>query len=276
MLTFLSLPASLIRTLWRHRELFRQLCRREISDRTKGSLLGLLWLVLNPLLLLALYTFVFGVLFSGRFGVRADETGLQFAVGVYIGLTIVGLINETIGSAPFMIVGRSNLVKKVVMPIELLPLSRFASIFIKLLINSVLWIICATLVSSGTWSLKLLWLPVLLLPACLLALGIAWALSAACVYLRDLEHLTASLAQVVFWTGGVFFSLARVAEFPVLAAILRWNPVLQINEGLRSALLWERDPGLFSLLHSYLSGIVCCWVGLAIFMRLKGRFVDNL
>ncbi len=110
-------PFAFVRDLWRHRELLWQFSLREVELRHRGSHLGLIWSLLNPLLMLSLYVFVFGYIFGGRFGVLPNETRMDFALGVFLGLSIFQFLAETLSAAPNLIVVNPNFVKKVVFPL---------------------------------------------------------------------------------------------------------------------------------------------------------------
>lgn len=108
-------------SLSERRELLWQFLTRNIKSRHRGSVLGAAWLVFNPLLMLSLYVFAFRVVFGGMFTDSPEESTLDFALGVFLGLNVLGLIQAIIGSAPTIILAQPNFVKKVVFPLEILP-----------------------------------------------------------------------------------------------------------------------------------------------------------
>ena len=112
---------SPILTLFQKRELLWQFLLRNVKSRHRGSVLGALWLIVNPLLMLSLYVFAFGMVFGGRFTDSPDESTVDFALGVFLGLNILNLIQGMIGASPTIIVSQPNFVKKVVFPLEILP-----------------------------------------------------------------------------------------------------------------------------------------------------------
>ncbi|MCD8481406.1 MAG: ABC transporter permease [Verrucomicrobia bacterium] len=256
------------------RAAFRQLVVREVMESIRGSSLGAAWLVLNPLLMMLLYVIVFGVLFGGSFGQVENETSIAFAIGVFIGLTGVGFINESIGKAPMLLLRNRNLVKKVVFPVSLLPAVQLAGSSLALLVNTVLFLVMA-LVYGGGPSIYMLWLPVMLLPLLLLAVACVYLLSAIAVFFRDLQQITPVLAQIIFWTGGVFFGAAKVMEYPALWAFLQWNPVLRINENLRAVLLWQSHPDWAGWSFSMIFVILFTVFGVFAYRRLSERFADS-
>ena len=117
-----SLPPSVWHHFARRRDLWWQFTVRAIEMKHRGSYLGIIWTVINPLLMMGLYLFVFGTIFGGSFHALADETKLDYALGLFLGLTFFNVLAETISIAPSLIVTNPNLVKKVVFPLEVLPI----------------------------------------------------------------------------------------------------------------------------------------------------------
>jgi lipopolysaccharide transport system permease protein len=257
------------------RELLRQLTVREIAETVKGSALGILWLVLNPLLMMALYVIVFGVLFGGSFDRVENESPLAFAAGVYIGLSTVALINETLSRSTATITRNANLVKKVVFPLGVLPAVQVLGSGFRFGVNAILWLTFSALVGE-TVGIYVLLLPVILFPLFALAFGLALLISALSVYFRDIQQVTSVFTQVIFWSSGVFFSSVRVMEHPPLWAILKWNPFFLIIENTRAVTLWGLLPSLGQLIYLYALSALCLALGAFVFSRLKAGFADFL
>jgi lipopolysaccharide transport system permease protein len=117
-------PTSLLalgKSLWRNRQLILQMTQREVVGRYKGSVMGLAWSFFNPVFMLAVYTFVFSVIFKSRWGVGGEESKTQFAVVLFVGMMVHGLFAEVHNRAPSLILSNVNYVKKVVFPLEILP-----------------------------------------------------------------------------------------------------------------------------------------------------------
>jgi lipopolysaccharide transport system permease protein len=256
-----------------HFELLRQLVIREIAESVKGSALGLVWLVLSPLLNMGLYVVVFGVLFGGRFGRIDNESPLGFAIGVYIGLTMVNLVNETIGKSTGNIQRNSNLVRKVVFPLELLPAVQVCGTLFKLLVNTALWLVMAAFLGTAL-SVQSLWLPLIVLPLVAMTLGIAWAVAALSVYFRDIQQLTSLFTQIVFWSSGVFYSSVKVMAVPQVWAFLKFNPVFLAIENIREIVLWGGTPNSTHLVYLWAVGISTLLAGGFLFRRLRPGFAD--
>jgi lipopolysaccharide transport system permease protein len=224
---------------------------------------------------MGLYVVVFGILFEGSFDKGPMETSIHYALGVYIGLTGVNLINETIGKSPILISSKTNFVKRIIFPLPLLPVVQVCGTAFKWVVNILLWIVFAVLL--GTLTLQsLLWLPLILIPMLLLALGLAWLLSSVSVYFRDVAHLVPVLTQIIFWSSGVFYSTQRVMEYPPIWNFLRWNPVLLGIENTRHVIIWNQPVDASQLLFLWACGLGLALIGWVLFHRLKNGFSEML
>ena len=263
-------------TLWRHRWLMWQFVVRNVHIRHKGSYLGILWQVLTPLLMLALYTFVFGILLHGHFGAIPNETSTDYALGIFLGFTLYGLVADCMGAAPNVVFDNSNLVKKVLFPVEVLPASMALSMFYSFLIGMALFFVGDVIFGPAlTW--HALWFPVILLPLFLLAVGLAWLIGSLGVYFRDIQNFMQFLTTALFYVSGVFFSASSATagtKARVALEVLRWNPIFLAIDLSRDVTLWGRAPNIGELLYLY--GVcVCVFIaGYALFMRLKSGFAD--
>lgn len=258
--------------LWLHRELLWQFTLRNVELRHKGSHLGLVWSILGPLLMLAMYVLVFGYIFNGRFGIVANETRLEYAVGIFIGLALTHLVSEVLGLSTGLIVGNPNFVKKVIFPLEILPAAAVGAALIHLLISLLLAQI-AILTGGIGITPALLWLPVILIPVVLIALGLAWLFAALGVFLRDLAQIVQFISMAILWSSGVFFSAEK---HPVAWSYLRYNPLLLAIEAARDVLLWHRPVNLSHLAYLYAVSLLVCYGGHATFRRMRPAFADVL
>jgi len=265
-------PSS-VGDLWRHRDLLWQFTMRSIEVRHKGSYLGLIWSVLNPLLMLGLYVLMFGYVLGGNFGVLPNETRGDFALGTFIGLAIFQLLAEVIGISPTTIVMQPNFVKKVVFPLEVLPVANVGASVFHFLISLALVVFGVALLGPGlTWSA--LWLPVIVLPLVLLSMGLAWLISSLGVFFRDIGQATQFLTQLLMFLSAVFYPPSKLP--PAAWKYLRFNPVLLGVEQARSTLLWHQPLNQNHLAFLYLSGVAVFALGHAVFVRLKPAFADVL
>lgn len=256
------------------RDLWWQFTVRAVEMKHRGSYLGFLWAVLNPLLMAALYVTVFGGVFQGRFHAVADETAGDYALGVYLGLVLYHLVSETLGAAPTFIVGQPNLVKKVVFPLEVLPLAQVGAFWFHALINLALCLGAIAWVGRGLTLSGLLWLPALLVPHLLLTIGLGWFLAALGVFFRDITQVVPLLTQILLWTSGVFFSIDRIPAWAW--AFLKWNPVIHLIDLARQALLWDHPVNLTRLAYVWLASGAVFLAGMLFFRVTKRSFPEAL
>lgn len=265
-------PKALFGVVTGHASLLWQFARREIAGRYRGSLLGFGWAVLNPLLLLAIYTFVFSVVFRIRWdGPATDRIG--FALVVYAGMIVHGFFAECMTRAPQLVVDNRNLVKKVVFPLEILPWSTLVVAGFHLLIGLAL-IALAVLVRNGGLPASAWALPAIVAPLALLALGVVYACAALGVYLRDLAQVVGFVALTLLFLSPVFYPPSAVPE--EWRFVIAWNPIATFIEMTRGALLYGTWPGVGALAVVWGLGLACAWLGFYAFQRTRKGFADVL
>jgi len=261
------------RRLFQHRDLLVGFTFRHIDRQTKGSWLGLLWVFLNPLLMLGLFFLVFGLIMGGKFGVGDNPGPFDYPLGIFIGLTVMGQITETMGQSPVLILSYQNLVKKVVFPLHILPPALVGSIFFKTLMSCGMALVALFfLTDTLTW--QALWFPVILLPMLFLSLGLSWLLSALGVYFRDSQQLMGFLGTALFYGSAVFYPSSRIPA-PIYD-YLKYNPVLQAIELSRDVLLWNVALDLEKLVFLYVTGIASMLIGYFCFQWMRSGFADVL
>lgn len=266
-------PTTLLRTLWTHRGLIRHLTWRNVLVRYRGSVLGVLWSFLLPLMMLAVYTFVFGVVLKSRWpNPKAASMG-GFTLTLYCGLVVYALFSETLNAAPQLIVGNPNYVKKVVFPLEILPLCSLGASMFQALIGIIALLLCEV-AFTGTLSPTLYWFPVVLLPLLMFTLGLAWLLASLGVYLRDTGQVIGVVLQVVMFLSPIFYSIEQLpAGFQTA---MRANPLTVIVENARNTLLWGRPPEWKWLAITVVASVVVMQLGYVWFMKTRRGFADVL
>ncbi|TVR52196.1 MAG: ABC transporter permease [Puniceicoccaceae bacterium] len=269
----LHLLRSPFSCLLSHRDLLTQLTVRNLDARHRGSWLGRLWLVFQPLLLLAVYTFVFSVIFDGGYGVVEDETAAQYALGIFLGILVLGLFNDSLGFSVTAVTGNPNFVKKVVFPLEVLPpaivlmnLYTFGISFLLALVG--VWVF------GGGVPLTALWVPVLLLPMVFLGAGVAWGVAALGVFYRDLSPVIQVVTLCMLWLSAVFYSARAIPE--AAWQIVRFNPVLLTIESVRDVVLWKQHPEPVWVLYCFGISALLFYSGFFIFRKLRDTFADVL
>ena len=171
MLSFSASPVEMFASLWRNRELIKASAKREVLGRYRGSFLGLLWSFFNPLFMLAVYTFVFSVVFKARWNVESDSK-TEFALVLFAGLIVFNLFGETINRAASLVINNPNYVKKVVFPLEILPVITLLSALFHGMISLGVWLL-AHLIFFGLPHATVLYLPLIILPFLLFVLGLS-------------------------------------------------------------------------------------------------------
>jgi len=262
-----------MRSLWQSRDLLWQFTQRAIELRHKGSHLGLIWSILQPLLMLGLYVLVFGYIFGGSFDVLPNETPVDFALGIFLGLTLFHFVAEAFAIAPNLIVSNPNFVKKVVFPLAVLPASAVGTAAFHLMISLGLVFIGVIFFGQGL-ALTAFWLPLIIVPLVLISLGLTFAISALGVFWRDLSQLAQFLTLSLMYGSAIFFPASQVP--PAIWEFLRFNPLLLSTELARDALLWHRPLNLTHLGYVWVFGFVSLFVGMTIFRRLRPAFADVL
>ncbi len=274
MQNFPVLPHEIAASLWRNRDLAAALVKREVIGRYRGSIMGMAWSLFNPLLMLAIYTFVFSVVFKARWGTGGgEESKADFAILLFVGMIVHGLFAECINRAPALILSNVNYVKKVIFPLEILPWVAFGSALFHTAI-SVAVLLLAQLILSQHLPWTALLFPVVLLPLALLAMGLAWFLSAFGVFVRDIGQVTGMFTTVLLFLSPVFYPLSALP--PKYQGWLQLNPLAFIIEEGRKVLVFGQLPnfGHWSILMS--AGMLVAWCGFAWFQKTRKGFADVL
>jgi len=267
-------PWLMVTGLWSRRELIGEFTRRNIALRHRGSRLGAFWALLNPLSMLALYFVIFGVIYNTRFGVLAGETGYDCLLAMFLGLSLFHAFSETLSWAPGLIITNPNFVKKVVFPLEILPVAQLGSAAFHLTVSLTLVLLGSIFGTAGlTW--HVLWLPVLILPLLMLSLGTAWLLAALGVFVRDIGQLSAFAVTVLLFASAIMFPATLIGkQSPELWAVLRFNPVLQIVDLARHTVLWHAPLAMDRLGYVYAVATVVLLVGATFFSLLRKSFAE--
>jgi lipopolysaccharide transport system permease protein len=269
-------PSTFLAGFARKRDLWWQFTVRAVELRHRGSHLGIIWSVLNPLLMLGLYMFVFGVIFKIKFGVLPQESPVDIALAIFLGLILFHVMAETLGVGPTIIVSNPNLVKKVVFPLEVLPLAQLSAFWFHLLISLVLLLIGILAMGRSLTLTGLLWLPVVLLPHLLLTAGLCWFLAALGVFFRDINQVIQFASQIMLWASAIFYPISRFHGSSAIWAVLKWNPLLQTVQLARAALLWHQPIDLLWLGYTYAAGAVVFFAGHWFFRKTQSAFADVL
>lgn len=266
-------PVSLGKSLWQHRQLIKQMAWREVIGRYKGSFMGLFWSFINPVLMLTVYTFVFSVIFKARWGIDGGDSKTSFALILFVGLIVHGLLAEVLNRAPSLIVSNVNYVKKVIFPLEVLPaISLIAALFHSMVSILVLLLVLAAINFYLPWTVVLL--PIVLLPLIILILGLSSILASLGVFIRDIGQTIGIITTVMLFLAPVFYPLSAMPEKyqPYILA----NPLTFIIEQAREVLIYGHLPNWSGLGIYMLIAIGIAWAGYAWFQKTRKGFADVL
>jgi len=270
MIKFLYHAAEPMRAAWLNRSLLWTLVLREIQFRYKGSILGLMWALITPLVMLVVYTFVFSVVFKMRWG-TSDGSRAEFALLLYIGLMLFTIFSDCLSRAPALIISNSNYIKKVVFPIEILPLVTIGSSLFHFMVSFVIFLVAA-IFFGGTIGLTILLVPFLLIPFLLFICGIGWLLAALGVYFRDLQQITGSVVQVLMFMTPIFYPASALPD--QFQVILMANPLSLPIEILRDLLYWHRLPNIVAWFVLFAQSILVMYIGFFFFQKVRKGFAD--
>lgn len=260
-------------TLWRHRELIMQLIARDVKQRYRGMYLGLLWSLISPLLMLVVYTFVFSVVLKARWGDAFGDpvSPYDFALTMLAGLIPFSVFSEVLNAAPSLVLRVPSYVKRVVFPLEILPVVSVGSALIHSAL-ALLILVAGTLLLEGHISPAIVLVPFAFLPLILLSLASSWLLSSLGVYVRDVGQTVGILTQVLMFVSPVFYPPSAIPH--ALQPILALNPLSLIVDSFRRATLWNQDLdwrlwAIWTLVLSLAALASYVW-----FMKTKRGFAD--
>jgi len=265
-------PREMVASFWRNRYLIKTSIQREIVGRYRGSFMGILWSFFNPVFMLVVYTFVFSVVFKARWPTGSDSK-TEFALILFSGLIVFNLFAECINRAPGLILSHANYVKRVIFPLEILPLVTLGSAFFHAMVSLLVWAIAYT-VLFGIPHITLLLLPVVLAPLLLFTLGISWGLASLGVYLRDVSQVVGVVTTALLFLSPIFYSASSLPEN--YQRILQLNPLTPVIEQTRGVLFFGKFPEIGLLLGCYVFSMIVACLGFAWFQKTRKGFADVL
>lgn len=267
-------PITMVCGLWQYRYLLGQMIRRDIGTRYRGSYMGMLWSIINPLIMLLIYTFVFSVVFNARWRPTNEAVPLgEFAITLFAGLIPFNFFAEVANRAPSIILNYPNYVKKVVFPLEILPVMILGTAVFTSLV-SIIVLLGGSLIFLHTVPLTVIFLPLAYIPLIFLTLGLGWVLASLGVYIRDLGQAVPLVVQVLLFMSPVFYSSSNVPEqFRIILAI---NPLSVIVDSFRNVLLWGQPIPTKEWLIWTAITMVLAVMGFVWFSATKKGFADVL
>ncbi len=259
-------------SLSRHRFLLWRLAQREVLGRYRGSIVGIGWSLLNPLAMLAVYTFVFSQVFKARWGSGVEHSGpLSFAVNLFAGLIVFNFLSECVSRAPNLIIANPNYVKKVVFPLEVLGASLVGSSAFHALISLVVLLGFRWFAFQGL-PYTVIYLPLIWLPLILGSLSLTWLLSASGVFLRDIGQIVNVLLNVLLYLSPIFYPISSLPQ--QWHIILHLNPLTPIIEETRKVIVVGSQPQIAYLILWSMLALILTEVSFRLFKKSKRAFAD--
>jgi lipopolysaccharide transport system permease protein len=265
-----SLLLGMFYRIRKHRHLLSLLISRNVEASFRGSLLGKAWTALVPLLRLAVYTTVLGFILKVKWPGHGSKP-LDTALLYFVGLTFYDFFMEAINTAPGLMLENVNFVKKVVFPLEILPVAALGAALVRLAVTGAI-LLMFFLIIHGIPPLAALGIPLVVAPFALLVLGVVWFLSALGAYVRDLRQVTGVLALVMMYLSPIFFPLTMV---PARArAFFFANPLSFPIESTRAALFAGAWPNWLAVAAYAVIAWLFAAAGYRWFLRVKPGFAD--
>lgn len=265
-------PTSLLRSIKTNRSLIYSMIRREVIGRYRGSALGLLWSFFNPILMLVVFTFVFSVVFKARWP-GGTESKTEFALVLFAGLMVFNLFSENISRAPGLMLENVNYVKKIVFPLEVLPIISLGSSIFHLLISLTVWLVFYS-IFFGMPQPTVLLLPLVLLPLIMLTLGLSWLLASLGVYLRDISQIIGVITTVLLFLSPIFYPIVAIPE--EYRSFIQASPLTLVVEQARDIMIWHKSLDWSAWFNYLFISILIMWLGFAWFQKTRKGFPDVL
>ena len=253
------------------RQLLKDLVAREIQSRYRGTVLGFAWLVVYPVLMMGVYSFVFGGVFKSRWTVQGTMT--EFVIMLFCGLIMFTIFSEVANRAPSTITGNPNFVKKVVFPLELLPLVSLGAALFNALISFMILCFLILAVNLGIPATAV-FASLVLLPLLLITAGVSWGLAALGVFFRDLGQMVGIITSMMLFLSPVFFPVASAPQ--AARWLLNFNPLTYPIEEMRHVLILGQAPDWGYLGLYMIAALTAAWTGLWMFQRSRPAFADVL
>ena len=221
-------PIRIATDIWPHRYLLGQLIKRDVLLRYRGAMFGVLWIFLSPLLMLAIFAYVFGQVFQTRGGAAGGN--LPFWLFLYSGLIVFNIFSETVSRSPASVRSYPSFVKKIIFPVQILPLVPLGVALVHGFFNFL--ILFVALAWSGNFNAQALLFPVALIPVVILAMGFSWFLGAWGVFIKDMTQIVPVFIQMLMFLSPVFYPVSAVPE--ILWPLYQFNPLGHVIEFSRS------------------------------------------
>lgn len=264
-------PAALVRSALANRQLIGALIRRDVIGRYRGSIMGLAWSFLNPLLMLSIYTIVFSGIFKQKWPNVPNGGKAEYAVMLFVGLILHGLLAECITRSPGLVLAYPNYVKRVIFPLEILPWIGIGSALFHSVISFAVLLAAQVIVNHALpWTV--VFVPIAVLPLLCVAMGMSWFLASIGVYVRDIGQITNVLVSVMMFLSPVFYSVSSIPTR--FRPWMHLNPLTDPIEDVRGALVLGTVPAFGHIVVWCLVGAAIAQAGFWWFQRTRKGFAD--
>ena len=262
-------PLRISADIWRNRYLLGQLVKRDVLLRYRGAMFGVLWIFLSPLIMLAIFAFIFGQIFQMRW--PQQESGVPFWLLLYSGLIAFNLFAEAISRAPTSVRGYPSFVKKIIFPVNILPVVPLGAALVHGGFNFL--ILLAALAWTGHLHASILLFPLLVVPLLLLALGLSWFLAAWGVFIKDMTQIVPVFVQMLMFISPVFYPVSAVPK--MLRPFYQYNPLCAVIETSRAAVIGQPiEWGVWGIALAFC--LLMAILGYAFFQHSRDEFADAL
>ena len=263
-------PQHIFTSFTDNASLILQLTRREISARYRGSVLGLAWSFVTPMLMLAIYTFVFSVVFQTRWASPLNNR-FEFALVLFAGLIVFSIFAECVGRAPALLAENPSYIKRIVFPLEARAwVVMMTTLFNAMVSFTILFVAYGIII--GVPPLTVLWLPLVLAPLILMTLGLVWFLASTGLFIRDIRQFVGIIVPVLMFASPLFYPISALPA--QVRGYIHLNPLAVAMEQVRDVALFGNAPGLRMLLLSLVLSLAVAWAGVVWFRITKRGFAD--
>ena len=256
-----------------NKDLFSQTLRRSVAQKYKGSYLGIAWNLIMPLIMLSVYTIVFGIVFKAKWDIQVSDSKAEFALALFAGITIYSMFSEVISASPTIIVGNTNYVKKVIFPLEILTMTSIGTSLVQVFFNVVI-IVIGKMIFMHFFDLTPLFLIVILIPLIFLLAGLSWIISSIGVFVKDMQQIASVVTLIFGYLTPVFYPVEVVPDS--VKFVMYINPLTYIVINARKVLVYKMLPDFRQLAIVTFASYMIMMLGYYFFRKVKVNFADML
>lgn len=255
-----------LKELWEYREMISSLVKRDLRSKYKGSVLGFMWMFLNPLLQLGVYTAVFSVIM--RMGID------KFYLFMFVALVPWLFFSTCLTGGTSVIFSQQDMVKKIYFPRDVLPIAFTISQFVNMVFSFIIIFVVVFISGIGVNPVALLYLPLIMLIEFILCLGTTYLVSSLSVYFRDLQHIMGIVSMAWMYLTPIIYPVEMVPE--QFVDLFYLNPMTPIVIAYRDILYYKQVPEMGTLVNAVIMGVAILVIGRLVFAKLQRRFVEEL